>query len=65
MMYVVVCYNGMGRCIKASQSLRVHSLSAPLQRTDVCYLPCHFISDTFAGIFLFKMELSIPLLFIF
>lgn len=70
MVYVVVCYNGKGRCNiqglpKSPECTHyLHSLSHSLQRTDVCYLPCHFIRYLYRN-FLFKMELSIPLLFIF
>lgn len=49
MVYVVVCYNGKGRCNiqglpKSPECTHyLHLLSHSLQRTDVCYLPCHFI----------------------
>lgn len=72
MVYVVVCYNGKGRCnLGPPKVARVHSLSAECthylahSREQMSVISPVILSDTFAETFLFKMELSIPLLFIF
>lgn len=62
----------MGRCnLEPPKVARVHSLSAECthylahSREQMSVISPVILSDTFAGTFLFKMELSIPLLFIF
>lgn len=66
MVYVVVCYNGKGRCnIQGLPKSPECTHYLALSREQMSVISPVILSDTFAGIFLFKMELSIPLLFIF
>lgn len=66
MVYVVVCYNGKGRCnIQGLPKSPECTHYLALSREQMSVISPVILSDTFAGTFLFKMELSIPLLFIF
>lgn len=66
MVYVVVCYNGKGRCnIQGLPKSPECTHYLAHSREQMSVISPVILSDTFAGTFLFKMELSIPLLFIF